>query len=257
MTIQEADLHSHRSINGSIKESNGESLPFWQVNVPPDKRTLKCPDFLQRVSQKDIEILSTPDKDYHILTWPKVCDVIAHNRLDLFQRVPSDLRRYLAYNWEIKQEYGSVMQFILSQRLHWDPPVTPKGRPFEYEEDWLIRWNDWPYGIDERIVHLVVWTKFNLEEDPVTTDLTDEARKEIDDFVKKIFCKRMKEENVSVWTEATESKLLTCLEVIWFKNWSSLKSIHAVEHFHVMLFDPDMAFVDEVTNGDVPLCKKV
>lgn len=43
----------------------------------------------------------------------------------------------------------------------------------------------------------------------------------------------------------------------WFKNWSSLKSIHAVEHFHVMLFDPDPDFIDEITHGDVPLCRKV
>jgi hypothetical protein len=44
--------------------------------------------------------------------------------------------------------------------------------------------------------------------------------------------------------------------VIWFKNWASLKSIHAVEHFHVMLFDPDPEFVREVTNGDVPLFRR-
>jgi hypothetical protein len=45
--------------------------------------------------------------------------------------------------------------------------------------------------------------------------------------------------------------------VIWFKNWASLKSIHAVEHFHVMLFDPDMEFIRQVTGGDVPLFKRV
>lgn len=45
--------------------------------------------------------------------------------------------------------------------------------------------------------------------------------------------------------------------MIWFKNWKSLKSVHAVEHFHVMLFDPDPEFVKEITNGDVPVCEKV
>lgn len=45
-------------------------------------------------------------------------------------------------------------------------------------------------------------------------------------------------------------------QVIWFKNWASLKSVKSVEHFHVMLFDPDPEFVKEVTNGDVPLCEK-
>lgn len=45
-------------------------------------------------------------------------------------------------------------------------------------------------------------------------------------------------------------------QVMWFKNWAALKSIHAVEHFHVMLFNPDPEFIREVTNGDVPQCDK-
>lgn len=42
-------------------------------------------------------------------------------------------------------------------------------------------------------------------------------------------------------------------QVIWFKNWTSIKSVRSVEHFHVMLFDPDPEFVDYVTGGDIPL----
>lgn len=59
--------------------------------------------------------------------------------------------------------------------------------------------NDWPYGVDERIVHLVVWTKFELEDDPATDDLTPEARQMIDDFVKKTFCTRVNAEQVGDW----------------------------------------------------------
>jgi len=44
--------------------------------------------------------------------------------------------------------------------------------------------------------------------------------------------------------------------VIWFKNWASLKSIHSVEHFHVMLYDPDPEFVREVTKGDRALGRR-
>ena len=56
-----------------------------------------------------------------------------------------------------------------------------------------------------------------------------------------------------------ETFISTCGEenVIWFKNWEALKSIHAVEHFHVMLFDPDMEFVNRITGDDVPLAEKV
>lgn len=46
-------------------------------------------------------------------------------------------------------------------------------------------------------------------------------------------------------------------QVIWFKNWASLKSVKSVEHFHVMLFDPDMEFVNEITNGDIPSCDRL
>ena len=46
-------------------------------------------------------------------------------------------------------------------------------------------------------------------------------------------------------------------QVIWFKNWKRLKSVHAVEHFHVMLHRPDMQLVHDLTQGDVPLVEKL
>ncbi|KAI0523658.1 hypothetical protein F5B22DRAFT_633793 [Xylaria bambusicola] len=215
-------------------------LPYWQVNVPEDERTDECPDFLCVLTAKDKGIISTPDTEYRLSTWPEVQKLILDNRIDLFQRVPSELRKYLAYTWKLKQEYGSVLNFILTKRLYWDTPITPKGRPFEYDEDVKILLNDWPYGLDKKIVHIVVWTKFDLEEDPATGDLTDKARAEINAFVLKTFGSRVPSD-----------------QYIWFKNWRSLKSVHAVEHFHVMLYDPDPAFIEEITNGDIPLIRKV
>ncbi|KAK6948442.1 hypothetical protein Daesc_010208 [Daldinia eschscholtzii] len=215
---------------GSVKD-----LPYWQVNVPENERTEECPEFLRSLSVKDIGIIGTPDSEYTVSTWPEVQQIVAENRLGSFRRIPSDLRRYLEYTWKLKRDYGSVMNFVLTQRLHWEAPVKPRGKPFEFEDDIKILWNDWPYGIDERIVHLVVWTKFELPEDPVTTDLTDEARAEIDAYVQKTFGSRIPKD----------------------RNWRSLKSVQAVEHFHVMLFDPDPKFVEEITHGDVPSCRKV
>ena len=68
-------------------------------------------------------------------------------------------------------------------------------------EDIKILFNDWPYGVDDKIVHLVVWTKFDLEEDPATSDLTIKARKEINDFVNKTFRSRVEPENVRTHSE--------------------------------------------------------
>ena len=64
-------------------------------------------------------------------------------------------------------------------------------------DDIKTLYNDWPYGLDEKIVHLVVWTKFDLKDDPATDDLTTQARREIDDYVNETFCKRVSPENVS------------------------------------------------------------
>ncbi|KAF2815664.1 uncharacterized protein BDZ99DRAFT_457644, partial [Mytilinidion resinicola] len=131
------------------------------------------------------------------------------------------------------------MNFIVNERLQWKD-LKPKGAPFEYPEDIKILYNDWPYGIDEDIAHLVIWTKFELEEDAVTGRITPEVSKEIDDYVRKTFASRINPDHL-----------------IWFSNWRSLKSVHAVEHFHVMLYRPDEAFIKEITNGDIPMSAKI
>ncbi|KAK0665054.1 N-acetylglucosamine-induced protein 1 [Lasiodiplodia hormozganensis] len=213
-------------------------LPWWQVNVPDDLRTDECPDFLQECGEKDRRIIGTPDSQYRPYSWEEVKDIIKTNRIDKFVRKPSELRRYRHYTWELVRNYGSIMDFVLKERLQWTD-LTPRGHPFTHSDDIKILHNDWPYGVDERIVHLVVWTKFELEDDPATDDLTPEARQMIDNYVDKTFCTRVNAE-----------------QVIWFKNWKSLKSVHAVEHFHVMLYNPDLGFIEEITNGDVPLSKK-
>lgn len=58
------------------------------------------------------------------------------NRIDRFQRLPTDLRKYLAYTWQIKVRYGSVMRFVVKERLRWGDgedltKLKAKGRPFE------------------------------------------------------------------------------------------------------------------------------
>ncbi|OHE90670.1 hypothetical protein CORC01_14031 [Colletotrichum orchidophilum] len=225
---------------GSISNPAATALPYWQVNVPSERRMDECPEGLRNLSAKDVGILSTPDAAYRPQTWDEVRRLVETNRLDLFQRVPSELRRYRLFIHHLILEHGSVMDFVLKQRLRWEEPLRPVGeRPFEEGTDFKILYNDWPYGIDGRIVHLVVWTKFELEENPATGDLTERAREDIDQFVDRTFRARTKPGTV-----------------IWFKNWRSLKSVHAVEHFHAMLFDPDPAFIREITNGDVPQCEK-
>ncbi|KAJ2903828.1 N-acetylglucosamine-induced protein 1 [Zalerion maritima] len=220
--------------------SNAKKLPYWQVNITPAEREEECPPFLQNLSQKDIGIISTPNEAYRIWPWEEVRRTVETNRLDLFQRVPLELRRYLKYGYYLKQEYGTVMKYMLQNRLGWEEPVMPKGKtPFEdaAEEDVKVLMNDWPYGIDERIVHLVVWIKFDLPEEEDGGDITDEARETVEGYMRRTFYGRVKREHV-----------------VWFKNWKALKSVGSVEHFHIMLFDPDPEFIHEITNEDKPMC---
>ncbi|KJZ78308.1 hypothetical protein HIM_02346 [Hirsutella minnesotensis 3608] len=214
-----------------------DTVAYWHYNVPEDKKTAECPPFLACISDKDRRIIGSPDDAFTLLSWDRVCELVTTNRLDLFERVPSHLRRYKAFTHALAKRYGSVADFILRERLQWSQPVVPKGAPFRHDSDWKIIHNDWPYGLDRRIVHLVVWTKFELEENGATGDLTDDARAEIDSFVSRTFRSRLQPS-----------------QVVWFKNWSAIKSIHAVEHFHVMMFDPDPGFIRDITEGDVPQC---
>ncbi|KAL4765997.1 GIG1 family protein [Aspergillus foveolatus] len=238
ITITTGGPEHPRELSASLRTSTG-SIPYWNVNVPRSQWTVECPSFLQNQSEKNIGILSTPDEQYQRQGWELVRKIVETNRIDLFQRLPSDLRKYLQFKEQIVAKYGSIMRFVVKERLCWGEgtaeDLKPKGRPFEYKDDMRILHNDWPYGLGEGIVHLVVWTKFALEDDLATDDLTPRARQEIDDFVKRTFCSRMPPD-----------------QVVWFKNWRSLKSVHAVEHFHVILHNPDPAFVEEITGADVP-----
>ncbi|KAJ5960001.1 uncharacterized protein N7479_007151 [Penicillium vulpinum] len=239
--LTDADAEALRFPDYSLPS---ETLPFWLVNVPRSQWTVECPSFLRDQNPKNIQCLSTPDHLYTRQKWEEVKEITKTNRIDRFQRVPSELRKYLEYMAHIKAEYTSVMRFMIKERLGWGngslEDIKARGGPFEYEEDIRIIYNDWPYGVDKDIIHLVVWTKFQLEDDPTTDDLTPSTRAAIESYVQEKFCSRMPRE-----------------QVVWFKNWKSLKSVPGIEHFHVMLHRPDMEFIKEITRGDVPLIERL
>lgn len=130
--------------------------------------------------------------------------------------MPSQLRRYLESNERLRREYGSVMRFVVGVRLRWgvegcggkeranDGEGEVGGKMvmggFWNKGDVRVLRNDWPYGVEEGIVHLVVWTKFKLDEDPATEDLTADAREAIEKFVDRVFVERAGKENVSSFT---------------------------------------------------------
>jgi hypothetical protein len=54
-----------------------EELPFWLVNVPREQWPAACPDFLRDVSEKDKRIIGTLDKEYEVLGWEEVRDIVS------------------------------------------------------------------------------------------------------------------------------------------------------------------------------------
>jgi hypothetical protein len=64
-------------------------------------------------------------------------------------------------------------------------------KALEYEDDVKVLYNDWPYGLVDGIVHLVVWSKCNLEVEPVAGDLTTAARNNVNDYVTRVFRDRI------------------------------------------------------------------
>jgi hypothetical protein len=117
------------------------------------------------------------------------------NRIDRFSRSPTNLRNYREYVHRIQKSYGSVLNFMVQQRLCWTD-MTTSGSPFSDPADIKITHNDWPYGVDPRIVHLVVWCKFDLPDDPATGLLRADMKDLVERFVTRVFRSRVGDENV-------------------------------------------------------------
>lgn len=63
-------------------------------------------------------------------------------------------------------------------------------------DDITVLYNDWPYGLDPKIVHLVVWTKFELDDDPDTGEVITAMRGLIEKYVDETFKSKILAENV-------------------------------------------------------------
>jgi hypothetical protein len=101
---------------------------FWNTNLPLHQHTSVCPSFLLYAysDPKDLRTLSTPDSAFTPQTWQEVTDLIRENRLHDFQRVPSELYRYRRFVEEVGRKWGSVLRFLVEERLEW--PVDESGR---------------------------------------------------------------------------------------------------------------------------------
>lgn len=162
------------------------------------------------------------------------------NQLHLFKRYPSHLRRYLTWSQEIKASFGSIPGFVCQERLHWasassqlkERELTDEdirglkpdnNTPFGSFNDYKILRNDWPYATSPDVAHLVIWLKTNFAVSKKEGHLLPEGRMQIQAFV---------DDKFAVPLEAKFGRQDGDDRVLWFKNWSALQSVGALEHFH-------------------------
>jgi len=235
----------HATPRATTPDEEYLSTRYWNVNIPKEHWTEICPEFLAGQGEKNIRILSTKNEDFKRLSWMEVQDLACTNRIDLFQRSAAQLRGYREYTSQLKKTHGSVLSFIQQERLRWDD-VTPSGeKQFTNPADFKILYNDWPYLIEQDVKHLVVWTKFRIDEDEATGEVTEEEKTLIEEFITRTFCV----------SDSNPKGKMNRDQIVWFKNWRSLKSVHELEHFHIMLYKSPVGLLEAVTGGDRPRCE--
>lgn len=144
----------------------------------------------------------------------------------------------MAWSREIVTQYGSMTNFLMKNRLaSWGPPPYAyiSAVPFRDASDYTILINDWPYGLAPGITHVVVWSKTPIATEQ-SGDVTESHRGIIEDFVAKTFVQRLNNEKD---------------RVMWFKNWTALQSVRALEHIHVLVRDVDRADLEYWTGKSV------
>jgi hypothetical protein len=151
------------------------------------------------------------------------------------------LHKYLRWSFKTKKAYGSITNFVAKERLAWTPrdPDQPLSAhsfvhhspvPFQDERDYVVLLNDWPYGFEPGIKHIVVWSRTPIAVDDTIGDVTSESKRVIEKFVECHFVRALAAaEGIS----PVEAKS----RVMWFKNWASLQSVRGVDHVHVLVKD--------------------
>lgn len=138
------------------------------------------------------------------------------------------------------------------ERLKWDVLPTSTGStgpqfavenpvPFADARDYKILINDWPYGYEPGIKHIIVWLKTRLETEPRRGDMTPKSRQQVEDFIQKTFVDRVRD------LPGAGDK------VMWFKNWTALQSVPGIEHVHVFVRSVPSAIIEEWTGSDEPM----
>lgn len=214
----------------------------WKANPDPTALPFPRDDPPFALTAIDWLQLSLTDADFTPHSWPNLQHLISRHQLEELKRWPSSLKAYLAWTAHVKQKYGSVMAYLLSQRLFWEPVDDGSDAlrfevksqvPFEDPADFQILRNDWGYAFEAGIRHVVVWVKQRLPVDEEGA-LSEIGRKAVEEFVRREFREKTGERDKGE-------------KVIWFKNTTNLQSVRSLEHVHVLLRDVDEGVLEQWT----------
>jgi hypothetical protein len=196
----------------------------------------------EQVSLERAKARVNADGSAKLMSWDELVRLVSANDLAALTRTPAQLEEYFSWKSKILLSYPGIEAFILKERLHWsrvDHPdaiadtmcsrtadgtlVSSQGfevasaRLFENATDWKCLKNDFPYGFEDDVTHLVVWLKHALPQDKDGI-LLPETQAQVESFIFDHLCIGLPRERI-----------------VFFFNPPSLKSIGALEHFHVCL----------------------
>ncbi|KAL8736994.1 MAG: hypothetical protein Q9181_002134 [Wetmoreana brouardii] len=250
------------------EQRNAEAHPTIVGRIKPHTMNASSPQGLEPppfpLTETDRENLARSDSEFQPHTWENLKQIIVTNDLESLRRWPSAIKRYIQWTNETHTVYGSTTNYVCRERLHWTPllmnanpedgPVFEIANPIPFVDarDYKILYNDWPYGLDEGITHLVVWVKNKLAVDP-QGDLEWWSRCLVEGFVKKIFVERIERERKLGENEDMGKGTGMGNRVMWFRNWTGLQSVRGLDHIHVLVRGVSRKVMDEWTGGWTPL----
>lgn len=201
------------------------------------KRQLQLPQTMTEGFQN----IATTD-----ITWENVQDYINTGELYKLRRSKEETIKYRAHKALLKEKDISIIDHIL-KKLNWDLDNLEYLNATKYLENedklkacfsnkdyFKLLPNDFPYMFEPNIIHLLVWSKIRL---PIYLDDHREVSMEKHNDVLPTMNPDMKEKINKFLTKTLQKKLGLdpVNDYVWFINYTSLQSIRAISHIHLLI----------------------
>ena len=171
------------------------------------------------------------------LTWSQITHLVKTYQLERLGRSQSQLKSYHDFKEQMAQQGICLTTNLLVNTMHWLPAdtdirlpaeeavqrVTYKdARLFAAAEDVYISINEFPYYIQERTLHLLVWVRSPMPPDPASDigDIDSTTKETIERYVMATFVRK-----AGVPRD----------HLVWWKNYTKIQSIKAIPHVHVLI----------------------